>query len=222
MEPKIIAEIKKGSPKAGIINQNIDAAFYTKEYERLGAKVISVVTSDKYFGEDKWVTTVRENTKLPILRKDFIHTMDDLKKTKDLGADWVLIIAELLTYKELDSLIFDAEQLGLKPIVEVHSTYGVSNFARSNSSRTVLINNRNLRTGELDFQASRVIVPTVPIDFEIIVASGIDVNLDFMNEIRAFNCVDYVLIGTLFMKSNNLEETFKSLCKTSSTSSVQV
>ncbi len=208
MTPKIIAEIKKGSPSGGIIRQDVDPVFYAQEYTRLGAKAISVVTASSHFGKKEWITTVAENTSLPILRKDYITTVDQLKETKELGADWVLLIAELLDADKLTSLVYSAGLLGLKPVVEVENLVGALKFTKSEAI-TILINNRSLATNEIDYNLSRKLLKNIPDQLEIIIASGLDPSL--VAEFSALGIVDWFLIGSLFMKSDNLEQTFQTL-----------
>ncbi len=205
---KLIAEIKKASPHDGVLCPNIMLEYRVKDYERLGASAISIVTAQDFQGEKQWITEARKHTKLPILRKDFIVSVDELKETADLGADWVLLIAEMLTAKELDNLTFHASRLGLRPIVEVQSIYGTSLLDHCDTN-DVLINNRNLRTGRINMMTAFDLLPMISDKYVITVASGFDTKPILLKVLRKSEEFDYFLVGKMLMQSTNLEETFK-------------
>ncbi len=205
---KIIAEIKKASPFAGRFVENVDLENRIKEYDRLGAAAISIVTAPSFEGEKDWISTARKLTKLPILRKDFISTLKDLEETKELGADWVLLIVDYLQPEEVDYLTFHAWRLGLKPIIEVQSLVGLKKLKHADAGH-IVINNRNLRTGEVNTMLMYNLLPMIGEQYVTIAASGLD--QDTIGEIRRLRAFDYVLVGSLLMKSTNLEQTFKEL-----------
>lgn len=208
MEMKVIAEVKKSSPFIGKIVDDIRLDWRVREYERLGAAMISIVTAKEFDGDKQWVAEARKITKLPILMKDFIAHEDHIKEAVDLGADYILLIAELLTAKELDELTFYAWKHRITPIVEIQSLYGVRILPYADTGY-VLLNNRNLRTGQVNVLTALNLLPMVPSSKVIIAASGFDQQPKIIHVMRKLQEIDYILVGTGLMKSENLEETFK-------------
>ena len=205
---KIIAEVKKTSPFSTWTVEDVRLEWRVKEYERLGAAAISIVTAKAFQGEKQWITEARKHTKLPILRKDFLSTPDEIKETRDLGADWVLLVAELLAAHELDILTFEAWKCGLKPVVEVNSLFGIGALPYCDTAH-VLINNRNIRTGKLNTMTVFNLLPLINDNYVITAASGLDEQPAVLKTIRKLSAIDYILVGKAFMQSTNLEETFK-------------
>src|SRR6056300_1034082 len=108
----IIAEIKKASPSAGIIAQDFDPIKKAKEYEKLGAVALSILTEEDYFlGSPKYLKEVRKITQLPILRKDFMIDEYQIYEAKLMGADCILLIASILNDEEISYFIDLAENL---------------------------------------------------------------------------------------------------------------
>lgn len=206
---KLIAEIKKRSPFEGLLKEQVNPAELAAEYTRLGAGAISVVTAAMFDGELNWIKEVREATHLPILRKDFIHDVDQLEQTRDLGADWILLIADFLTLAELDDLCFHANHLGLKPVVEVHSLASVRNAQIVDTNR-IMINNRELRTGKVNVMHALNLLPMIDTKYEITVASGLDQQPQLLKVLNGSE-VDFVLIGKALMTSTNLEQMFQEI-----------
>ena len=205
---KIIAEVKKTSPFSDWKVDDVQLEWRVKEYERLGASAISIVTAKAFQGEKQWVTEARKHTKLPILRKDFLSKPEEIEETKDLGADWVLLVSELLAAHELDALTFHAWRVGLKPVVEVNSLFGIGALPYCDTSH-VLINNRNIRTGKLNTMTLFNLLPLIDDKYEITAASGLDEQPAIIKTIKKIGEIDNILVGTAFMRSTNLEETFK-------------
>ena len=117
----VIAEIKKASPSAGIISHNFDPVSKAKEYENIGASALSILTEEDYFkGSSKYLEEVRRQTRLPILRKDFMIDEYQLYEAKLMGADCILLIASILNDEQLKSFVLLAESLKLDYLIEVH------------------------------------------------------------------------------------------------------
>lgn len=224
MDLRLIAEIKKASPDGVVFQETLDVAQQAEAYTKLGASAISVVTAPGFQGDKNWIKQIRDKTHLPILRKDFLSSADDMKETRDLGADWVLLISDILTHAELDLLTFHANRVGLKPVVEVHSLYGLNNALLVDTNR-ILINNRNIRTNQLKILHTMNMISMIPDRYEITTASGYDTQPKLIEVTAKLQEIDYILIGKMLMTSNDLTATFKqilNLCqinaKTTSTS----
>lgn len=187
---------------------DIQLEWRVKEYERLGAAMISIVTAKAFDGEKQWVAEARKHTNLPILMKDFITTEDHIKEAADLGADYLLLIAELLSIKELDDLTFYAWKHGLKPVVEVQSIYGAQSLFYCDANY-VILNNRDIRTGRVNIMNAINLLTLVSDSKVVIAASGFDEQPKIIDVMRKLKEFDYILVGTGLMKSENLEETFK-------------
>lgn len=181
-----------------------------KEYTRLGADMISVVTAPSFGGDKEWIKDIRKVTNLPILRKDFLYTADELKETKDLGADQVLLIAQLFTFDELDTLCFHANRIGLKPVIEVQQVTDLMISTKVDAHR-ILINNRNLRTGKINMLNAFNMIHLVSNQYELTTASGYDIESNMITKVTELGFYDNILIGKLLMTSTDLEETFKQI-----------
>ena len=150
----IIAEIKKASPSAGIISHNFDPVSKAKEYESIGASALSILTEESYFkGSSKYLEEVKRNTKLPILRKDFMIDEYQLYEAKLMGADCILLIASILNDEQIKSFVMLAESLKLDYLIEVHD---IDELRRVECFKNAIIgvNNRNLKTFDVDINNS--------------------------------------------------------------------
>ncbi len=150
----IIAEIKKASPSAGIISENFNPISKAKEYESFGASALSILTEEDYFlGSIEHLKEVKNITKLPILRKDFIIDEYQIYESKLIGADCILLIASILSDDELLTFSEIAEKLCLDFIIEVHDEDELSRVERFPNA-VIGVNNRNLKTFEVDLNNS--------------------------------------------------------------------
>ena len=153
-EHAIIAEIKKASPSAGIISEDFDPLKKAKEYEEFGASALSILTEEDYFlGSTKYLKDVKKITNLPILRKDFIVDTYQIYESKFIGADCILLIASILNDKQLREFSDLAETLQLDYLIEVHNEEELSRVELF-SNAIIGVNNRNLKTFEVDIQNS--------------------------------------------------------------------
>tara|TARA_X000000368_G_scaffold94735_1_gene72521 strand:- start:960 stop:1709 length:750 start_codon:yes stop_codon:yes gene_type:complete len=153
-EYAIIAEIKKASPSAGIISEDFDPLKKAKEYEEFGASALSILTEEDYFlGSTKYLKDVKKITNLPILRKDFIVDTYQIYESKFIGADCILLIASILNDKQLREFSDLAETLQLDYLIEVHNEEELSRVELF-SNAIIGVNNRNLKTFEVDIQNS--------------------------------------------------------------------
>lgn len=208
----IISEFKRNSPSMKInVKQNtINIVKILNEYELAGSNGISILTDEKYFGADyNDLIIARNNTKLPILKKDFILDEYQIISAKSMGADAVLLIANILSKKKLYSLAYQAYNLGLEVIMEIHDIYDIDKI---NDYINILgINNRNLKTFQIDINASINIYNHLPKNFLKISESGIS----NINDIILLHKIGFkgFLIGEMFMKNDNPGKTCKKFIK---------
>lgn len=155
----VIAEFKRRSPSRGVLAADIDPAIQAKAYEAGGAAAISVLTEPDHFdGSDADLMAAHNATTIPTLRKDF--TLDDSQiwQARAIGADAILLIVALLSDDQLAHLHGVAVDAGLDAVVEVHSTEEASR-ALAVSPTIVGVNNRDLRTFQVDLATSESIAP---------------------------------------------------------------
>lgn len=153
-EQAIIAEIKKASPSAGIITKDFDPIKKAIEYEEFGASALSILTEEDYFqGSTQYLKDVKEVTNLPILRKDFIIDTYQIYESKFIGADCILLIASVLNDEQLREFSDLATVLELDYLIEVHDEKELAR-AEMFSNAIIGVNNRNLKTFDVDIQNS--------------------------------------------------------------------
>ena len=196
---KIIAEMKKMSPSRGLLREDYDPAALAVSYERAGAAALSVLTEPHFFGGSvEHLAVARSNSTLPILRKDFLTEPDELPESVD--ADAVLLIVAILSRQRLSEMLARARSLGLACVVEVHDEAELD-IALEAGACIIGINNRDLRTFEVDLETTRRLRPRIPADHIVVSESGISdaAQLRTLVDIG----VDAALIGEAFMKSAN-------------------
>lgn len=199
----IIAECKKASPSKGILIEEYTPAKIAAEYEKAGAKALSVLTEPGYFlGSSDDISNVKKATSIPILMKDFIIDEYQIYQGRSAGADAILLIVRILEKKELEYFLSVAESLDMAALVEVHNENEL-NVALSTSAKAIGINNRDLQTFEIDLTAGIKLAAMAKKEDRIIVAeSGIKNKGDI--DILKNAGVDAVLIGETLLKSNNI------------------
>jgi indole-3-glycerol phosphate synthase len=196
-----ICEIKQASPSKGIIADNFPYLEIAKEYEDAGAAAISVLTEPYFFkGEDRYLWEIAGLVEAPLLRKDFIVDSYMIYEAKILGASAVLLICSLLDHNTLTEYIDIAHKLGLSVLTEAHDEEEVK-IALSAGARSIGVNNRNLRTFEVDITLSERLRRSVPDDVLFISESGVD-SPDDIARLRNIGA-DAVLIGESFMRSDD-------------------
>jgi indole-3-glycerol phosphate synthase len=210
----IIAEIKRRSPSKGVINQEIDPRVLAQKYIRGGAKGISVLTDETFFGgsREDLLSVVNVSGDVPVLRKDFILDSSQVFESYFLGADMILLIVKILDKVTLRGLIVEAQGLGMTPVVEVH-TLEELNVALECDAHIIGINNRNLDTFEVDISTSEKILPHIPDEKIKVVESGIK-SSGVMSHLEEKGA-DAFLIGESLMSADDPEDKLKSFVKKS-------
>jgi indole-3-glycerol phosphate synthase len=174
----VIAECKRRSPSRGVLRADYDPAAIARDYAAAGAAAVSVLTEPTFFdGALEHLTAVRDALKesqdaVPVLRKDFIVSEYQVLEAKAAGADAVLLIVAALDPAELRSLAEFAAEWGMDAVVEVHNAEELS-AALEAGARIVGVNNRNLRTLEVDVRASETLIALMPPDVVAISESGL-------------------------------------------------
>jgi indole-3-glycerol phosphate synthase len=206
---RLLCEIKRASPSRGMLREDLDPVAIAKAYEAGGAAAISIVTEPAHFrGDLSWVDAVRPVVQIPILLKDFVTDPWQLVDAAARGADAVLLIASLLSEVRLQRLITEARLLGLDCLTEVHSEDELRAALRAGAT-LVGINNRDLRTLEVDLETSIALLPRVPPMVTAVAESGIATPVD-LARLRETRC-DAVLMGEVFMTSPDPAATLRLL-----------
>lgn len=202
----IIAEFKRKSPSKGTINDKSKLAEVVMAYEKFGASCISVLTDEEFFGGSvSDLKTTKEIVSIPVLRKEFIVNEYQVYQTKAIGADLILLIAEVLTAQEIKQYAKTAKKLGLEVLLELHSENQLNKICEEID--IVGINNRDLKTFHVDLDQSIRLLKKIPPEFVKITESGISSIDDFMKLKNAG--FDGFLIGENFMKDENPAEAFE-------------
>lgn len=197
----IIAEVKKASPLKGSLRKDFDPISLAKTYQDHGAKAISVITEENFFyGTLEYLAGIREITSLPLLRKDFIMDPVQIEEAKAFGADFVLLIAGILSKEELEELNSYAQRLGLSTLVEIHSEEDLER-ALSCRARVIGINNRDLTTLEIVPGHALKLLKRIPSEIPVIAESGIKTP----SEVQELKKAGFkgVLIGTSLVQNPN-------------------
>ncbi len=198
----IIAEYKRKSPSKGIINDRAPVVKTTSGYEKAGAAGLSILTDSEFFGgstED--VLAVRNSIKIPILRKEFIIDEYQIVEAKSIGADVILLLANVLTPQEVKQFSTTAKWLGLEILLEVRERSELD--AVNVLIDCVGVNNRNLKDFKVDINQSFELIKDIPKDVLKISESGID----SAKAIIELSQVGYqgFLMGESFMKHDQPE-----------------
>lgn len=205
----IIAEVKKASPSKGIIAADFPYLEIAKEYEASGIDAISCLTEPNYFkGSDKYLEEIAKEVKIPVLRKDFTVDPYMIYEAKTLGASAILLIAAILSDEELKEYYEVADSLGLSALFEAHDEEEVKRCL-AQGARIVGVNNRNLKDFTVDINNSIRLRELIPEDVIYVSESGIKTPEDL--KILKENGTDAVLIGEMFMRSENKKELIESL-----------
>lgn len=201
-ELTFICEIKKSSPSKGLISENFPYIDIAKDYEAAGAGAISVLTEPEFFlGSDQYLKDVKKTVSIPVLRKDFTIDPYQIYEAALIGADCVLLICALLDTDTLKAYIEIADSLGLSCLVEAHDETEVKS-AMEAGSRIIGVNNRNLKTFEVDITNSVRLRKLVPQSISFVSESGIR-NAQDISVLRQIGA-NAVLIGETLMRSGDI------------------
>ena len=202
-EIRLIAEVKKASPSAGLIREDFDPATIAKAYQDGGAACISVLTDEPFFrGSLDYLRQVRAAVSLPVLRKDFIVDRYQLLQARDAGADCVLLIAECLSADDLKRLHDQASDLGLATLIELFDPENLD-AVLATGTRLVGINNRDLRTFKTTLQHTLDLCPRISDDRLVVGESGIRTHDDLVK--LHLGGVKAVLVGESLMRQPDIE-----------------
>lgn len=195
----IIAEFKRRSPSKSVINQDLFVDHVAQAYQNAGASAMSVLTDNTFFGgslDD--LILAKSACSLPILRKEFIIDAYQVIESKAYGADAILLIAAILDQEQLKELSQLAKQLQLDVLVEVHNEAELEKVL-SSSADVIGVNNRNLKTFEVNLDTSVKLSSQIPSEFLKISESGISSPKDILR-LKSYGFNGF-LIGEQFMKS---------------------
>ena len=196
----LIAEIKKASPSAGIISEDFNPVKKAKEYEDFGASALSILTEEDFFqGSNQFLIEVKAITKLPIIRKDFMIDEYQFFEAKLIGADCILLIASVLSDEEITQFVNLAETLELDYIIEVHDENELRRVEHFEQAM-IGVNNRNLKTFEVDLNNSINLKQLFKGDNLFIAESGIK-NQDDIDRLKEHD-IHAFLIGESLMKGD--------------------
>jgi indole-3-glycerol phosphate synthase len=205
----LIAEMKRASPSAGPIRPGASVSEVVRAYEAAGAAACSVLTEQSHFGgslDD--LVEARAACQLPLLRKDFLIDPYQLVEARVAGADAVLLIVAALGPERLAELMAAAGELGMDSLVEVHDEDDAE-VAVEAGAELIGINNRNLKTLQVDPGTALRLLPDLPAGTVVVAESGIRTRADVLELERAG--VDAILVGEALMRSPDLGDAIRAL-----------
>ncbi|AFQ58214.1 indole-3-glycerol phosphate synthase [Bacillus subtilis subsp. subtilis] len=205
----LIAEVKKASPSKGLIKEDFVPVQIAKDYEAAKADAISVLTDTPFFqGENSYLSDVKRAVSIPVLRKDFIDSLQ-VEESRRIGADAILLIGEVLDPLHLHELYLEAGEKGMDVLVEVHDASTLEQILKVFTPDILGVNNRNLKTFETSVKQTEQIASLVPKESLLVSESGIGSleHLTFVNEHGA----RAVLIGESLMRQTSQRKAIHAL-----------
>lgn len=170
---RLIAEVKHASPSKGVLVDPFDPVKIATEYQAGGAAAISVLTDQVFFqGSLRDLSEVRASVNLPIIRKDFVVDVFQIREARSVGADAILLIVGILDDGLLSDLYSEARAYGLSVLVEVHDAAELDRTLKINPA-IIGINNRDLRTFKTDLNTTVTLAKNVPMEVTLVAESGI-------------------------------------------------
>lgn len=201
--PALIAEIKKASPSKGLIRADFDPAALALAYEAGGAACLSVLTDGPSFqGDDAYLGRARTATALPCLRKDFLVDPWQVAESRALGADCILIILAMIDDALAAELLSEAERFGMDALIETHDEAEMAR-ACALGGDLVGVNNRSLRTFEVDLETTERLSMLSPVKALLVAESGIFTPED-VERVSAAHA-QAILVGESLMRQADVE-----------------
>jgi len=208
-EVRVIAEVKKASPSAGVIRADFDPVAIAKSYEANGAACLSVLTDESYFqGKLDDLRSARAAVRCPVLRKDFMLDRYQLLEAREAGADAALLIAEILPGERLKELFREAVALGLDVLVELHDAEELPRVLDCGAT-LVGVNNRDLRTFQTRLEHTLDLMPRFPKGVTVVSESGIRTPAD-VERLREAG-VGAILVGESLMRQPDVGAALRTL-----------
>ena len=207
---RLIAEVKKASPSAGVLCPNLDPVKLASTYAQCGAAAISVLTESQYFGGSREdLEAIRHHLpNIPLLRKDFILKPYQIFESCAWGADAVLLIVAILDDGELEELLLLSHALGIQCLVEVHNEEELKRTL-VHDTKIIGINNRDLDTMAVDINVTRQLRPLIPPGRIVVSESGIKGRGE-VQKLKEWG-VDAVLVGEALVTANDVAAKIKEL-----------
>ena len=207
----LIAEIKKSSPSKGLICKKFDPIKIAVDYEKAGAKCLSVLTEKNFFGGNiNYISQIKKFVNIPILRKDFIIDEWQIIESYHAGADCVLLILAILDDLQLKKFYNLSNKLGMDVICEVHDEKELLRAIKLEVN-CIGVNNRNLKTLNINKNTFHILSNKIPNKIIKICESGLTCNDDL--KMFTKSGADAFLIGETLMKSSNIYEKTKKIIK---------
>lgn len=206
---RVIAEVKKASPSAGVIRADFDPVKIARAYAEAGADCLSVLTDEHFFqGHLDYLVAVREAVGLPVLRKDFLLDTYQVLEARAAGADCVLLIAECLDDCRMRELYFTARELGMDVLIELYDPENLDRVLKLEPD-LVGVNNRDLRSFVTDLEHSIGLSQRVPEGTVFVSESGIRTHHDVERLLGAG--IRAILVGESLMRSPDVGEALRQL-----------
>jgi indole-3-glycerol phosphate synthase len=206
----VIAEVKKASPSKGLIRPNFHPLDIAQAYREAQVDAMSVLTDQSFFqGDNQYLTMIREQFDIPLLRKDFIIDPVQVYEARMIGADCILLIAAILNKEQLIELSTLARELGMDSLIEVHNLEELDFVLSHVQPEIIGINNRNLKTFETHLSVTEQMMSAVPAHLPVVSESGIHFAKDiaFLKDLG----VRAVLVGEYFMRQDDISQGVKDL-----------